>query len=365
MKTGPASVVRDGDELRHRGCGKVPLPGVAEDVRHWQRADQDNCTCSGDSKYCTLKMPRQGLSRIVLSAPRGDIPAYPVFEIDGGVYGRLHSVLAPRNGRRPGNEPIKNWIDVGANLGVLSIALALANPAAVGWAYEPNPATFAYLRANIAANGLEGRLHAVNAGVTRNGRPIFMPECVIKNPGGSQMATTQWHNGRTTQSCFSQACKAKIAGIAACMRENPRMTRIPSVTLDDAFAAAGVLLNASTSSSSSDSSQGDTGTIEVGKHRHGEQLDFLKVDCEGCEHEVMSQIEAAKTTLKVLKITGECHRLSGLTNEAAEACLRVLRGETCRWGVSAYMTCNGRARSNGLPKRAEAITKAAIRGEKA
>jgi hypothetical protein len=79
----------------------------------------------------------------------------------------------------------------------------------------------------------------------------------------------------------------------------------------------------------------------------------------------MSQIEAAKTTLKVLKITGECHRLSGLTNEAAEACLRVLRGETCRWGVSAYMTCNGRARSNGLPKRAEAITKAAIRGEKA
>jgi methylase of polypeptide subunit release factors len=111
----------------------------------------------------------------VLSAPRGDIPAYPVFEIDGGVYGRLHSVLAPRNGRRPGNEPIKKWIDVGANLGVLSIALALANPAAVGWAYEPNPATFAYLRANIAANGLEGRLHAVNAGVTRHGRPIFMP----------------------------------------------------------------------------------------------------------------------------------------------------------------------------------------------
>jgi FkbM family methyltransferase len=181
---------------------------------------------------------------------------------------------------------------VGANLGVLSIALALANPAAVGWAYEPNPATFAYLRANIAANGLEGRLHAVNAGVTRNGRPIFMPECVIKNPGGSQMATTQWHNGRTTQSCFSQACKAKMAGIAACMRENPRMTRIPSVTLDDAFAAAGVLLNASTSSSSSDSSQGDTGTIEVGKHRHGEQLDFLKVDCEGCEHIVLDQMRS-------------------------------------------------------------------------
>ena len=51
------------------------------------------------------------------------------------------------------------------------------------------------------------------------------------------------------------------------------MTRISSVTLEDAFAVAGVLLNASTSSSSSDSSQDGTGTIEVGK-----MADFIIID---------------------------------------------------------------------------------------
>ena len=285
--------------------------GAPWEVRHWQRADRDNCTCSGTTKNCVLAMRKQGLPRVVISSPREDAPAYPAFEIDGGVYGRLRTAL--------GQQTPTRWVDVGANLGMLSIALALANPSAVGWAYEPNPSTFAYLRANIAANGLQDRLHAVNAGVSLDGRPIFMPNCVVNHPGGSQMASTQWRGGESSNRCFSGSCKAKQAKIEACMKSDPSMARIPSMTLEEAFATAGVPLNASSGE---------------------EQLSLLKVDCEGCEHELMPKIDAAKTSLKVRKVTGECHSLRGMSREAAAECLRVLRGTRCKRGVSPWMTCN-------------------------
>ena len=40
----------------------------------------------------------------------------------------------------------------------MSIGIALANPDAHGWAYEPNPLTFAFLQSNLAANGVAHRV---------------------------------------------------------------------------------------------------------------------------------------------------------------------------------------------------------------
>ena len=111
-------------------------------------------------------------------APRMDVPAYVGYELDRGDYGHLMSSKRPARWPSGGGR----WVDIGANLGFLSIALALANPRAYGVAFEPNPSTFAFLERNIAANGVGDRVKAINAGVTLDGRPIQMPRCMVLCP---------------------------------------------------------------------------------------------------------------------------------------------------------------------------------------
>ena len=65
-----------------------------------------------------------------------------------------------------------------------------------------------------------------------------------------------------------------------------------------------------------------------------------QVDCEGCEHEVMGEIEEAAASGAVTRVTGECHALRGLAPAKAARCLKVLRGLECKHGISPYLTCN-------------------------
>lgn len=57
------------------------------------------------------------------------------------------------------------FIDVGANIGLVSIPLANRVPGLVGQAFEPAPGNFALLNRNLARHGLRGRVqtHAVAA----------------------------------------------------------------------------------------------------------------------------------------------------------------------------------------------------------
>ena len=157
--------------LLPNGCANMSSIGAPWELHKWIHVDEHRCSCEAHSaldatyvvssgstiqakipmKTCSLPMPRQRLRDLNFSGPAGEAPAYPAFEIDGGVYGTdLRNALG---GHRV-------WIDIGANLGTLSIALALANPTARGWAFEPNPVTFAFLQRNIHANGLADRIHA-------------------------------------------------------------------------------------------------------------------------------------------------------------------------------------------------------------
>ena len=210
-------------------------PSLEKEARFLTGVDK-NCSCPkgvfvdvviGDSlsavkaKVCHLPMPMQKLPTLRILSPLQDMAAYPAMEVDRHMHGRLSHALG-HGGKR--------WLDVGANLGVLSISLALANPNATGVALEPNPTAFAFLQRNIAAYGLSGRITAINAGLSRDGAGLLqMPRCVVTAPGGSQMASTQWGGSPAVSenSCFSSACKKRAAAVRQCMVRPPPSTPPP------------------------------------------------------------------------------------------------------------------------------------------
>jgi hypothetical protein len=59
----------------------------------------------------------------------------------------------------------------------------------------------------------------------------------------------------------------------------------------------------------------------------------------------MGQIDDALRSARVLRATGECHALMGVTESQARQCIRVLRGQTCSNGLSAYLTCRPRPKA--------------------
>ena len=56
-------------------------------------------------------------------------------------------------------------LDVGANIGVIGIGLALAHQVNMAVAIEPEPRNFARLRKNVAQNGLSQRILAIQLAV--------------------------------------------------------------------------------------------------------------------------------------------------------------------------------------------------------
>ena len=212
-------------------CDRSNINGTGSPLerRFWLNAEY-LCTCPSDlvvsatvngevlnmrAKQCSLWMQRQNLTLKIFS-PVHDFPAYTAFEVDRGTYGHSLKRIFHAAGTTPA------FVDIGANLGILSMALALASPSVRGVAYEPNPATYAFLQRNIEANNLAARVHEVNAGISSDGRVIQMPRCVVASETGSQMASTQWTgvDGRTPmQVCFSGLCKAKMRSVSECMRE--------------------------------------------------------------------------------------------------------------------------------------------------
>lgn len=70
----------------------------------------------------------------------------------------LHALLARCN---PGDVVV----DVGANTGVYSLAVAAAEPTATAVAVEPNPAVCAQLRTNVRLNGYERRIQVLETGL--------------------------------------------------------------------------------------------------------------------------------------------------------------------------------------------------------
>lgn len=130
-------------------------------------------------------------------------------------------------------------IDIGANTGVVSIPLAAANPTVAFLLFEPYPATFPHLRDNLARYSLNNT-SAFPVGVTSDGRSLHM-QCNLSDMTG---------------------------GATACLKNKslPGATpeEVETLSIHKVF-----------------------GTVDNPRV-------FLKIDCEGMEHEILSAMTDAE-----------------------------------------------------------------------
>lgn len=142
-------------------------------------------------------------------------------------------------------------IDIGANIGVFSLRAAFKKAKVRIFSYEPFPKNFEILKANIAANHLEGVISAFNLAISHEkGEKDFFFHA--QDSGGGSL--------------YSHGDKQQLQSI-----------KVPAITLSEVF--------------------------EVNKIN---QCDFLKIDCEGSEEDII--LNCPDDLLKKIKaITIEWH----------------------------------------------------------
>lgn len=103
---------------------------------------------------------------------------------------------APRDGRV--------FLDIGANLGLAAIALAELKVAPV-FAFEPVPATYSHLLANIEHNGYSGRIHAIPQGLGRASTETREMALLESFPAGAFVSTeySSVHGAKPVQTQFT------------------------------------------------------------------------------------------------------------------------------------------------------------------
>ena len=152
-------------------------------------------------------------------------------------------------------------LDIGAHIGVISIYLAKKYPGLRIYAFEPIEANFQNMLANIEANQAID-ITPVNCAVTGDGRDIQIGGDSSQNTGGFSMYS----------------------------RQNP--VTVHSVTLEQIF-----------------------------KAYHIERVKLLKIDCEGCEYEVLRPHMLGR----VDHLRGELHVGGSIPYWVAEQALNTYR----------------------------------------
>jgi FkbM family methyltransferase len=149
--------------------------------------------------------------------------------------GGLLSVHVDRDYDIPGIDwpNVRTIVDIGAHVGGFTVWAALRAPAARCLAVEPNPETFSMLVRNIRDNGLSDRVTAVNAAVA--GAPGTGSLELIEHSLGTRLA-----------------------------RHGDGKVSVEVTTMRALMASAGM-----------------------------QQVDVLKIDCEGMEYEVFGSMDSA------------------------------------------------------------------------
>jgi FkbM family methyltransferase len=175
-----------------------------------------------------------------------DVPGYPMRDVVIGellhdVYGIETIPFAPGD----------VVVDVGGNLGAVSVYIAKKHPAVRIFLYEPVPESHRLCLRNIEANGLSN-VTAIAKAVTADGRPLTLT------------ARRDFLGGAS-----AHYDAARVAGPGHVSYS------VESVTLDQAFDAHGIT-----------------------------RCKLLKIDCEGSEHEIL---KAARGLDRVEYLSGEFH----------------------------------------------------------
>jgi FkbM family methyltransferase len=284
----------------------LALNGAAEDLPKWLPAETVNCSCpaglhvtaslpsgtttTGEAehvripaKVCRVVLDRMNAPPLILYG--GDLQAILVtaLEINLGAYG-----ITDRRSTRALSK-VARVVDIGANMGITSIAYALAHPHVTVHAYELNPGTFAFLQRNIRANGLEGRVIPHHVGLGSSDVPLRLSRCASVTRFGTQMLGS----AKIRKGCYSSACKHLANHLRRCLRTDPRHVWLPTTTI------ASVVR-------------------EVGP------VGVMKVDCEGCEYDLLDDILRAQHEAQVERIVGECHPVFDVSPETRRLCVSTL-----------------------------------------
>ena len=131
-------------------------------------------------------------------------------------------------------------VDVGANIGMISIMIARQNPTCTVYAFEPMPMTYAYLAQNIHLNGTYNVL-PFQMGVAGVSKVAVIRGVLDNNSGGSTM--------------WSKSAQNPV------QNWDQHVSRVLCVTPDEILKIAG----------------------------YPEEIAFLKIDCEGSEHEIVEK----------------------------------------------------------------------------
>lgn len=214
---------------------------------------------SGRPRELVYRFPDQTRIRCT-NLTGGRLPIYEVLIDD--TYGLAS--IAPELGPKP------VILDIGAHIGSFSIAVSRYCPEARIEAFEASATTARYLTANIAANGLEDRVHVHNVAVAGSAGTVEF----IDNGAGSV------HNGMVSP-------------------ERAKPVKVPSITFTQAASTA------------------------------GPHIDLVKIDAEGAEYDFILA-SSPDDWVGVQRVVMEYHNVRGhkwdeLEKFFAATALRVVR----------------------------------------
>jgi len=144
-----------------------------------------------------------------------------------------------------------NVIDIGAQAGIFSVKAARHAFGVKAWSYEPMASNFELLKENISINNLQNAITPINSAVGGRAEPLVL----FVHEGDSGGASIHPHGDRALM----------------------RSVTVPSVTLADIFSKNKI-----------------------------DRCDFLKVDCEGAELDIMRKAPKEIFT-RIQSITLEWH----------------------------------------------------------
>jgi FkbM family methyltransferase len=142
-------------------------------------------------------------------------------------------------------------VDVGANIGMFSVAAALGGAALV-LAYEPNPTNFKLLCQNIKDNGLEGKI-------------LPFPLAVDRSSGGV---------------LYISKDDSPLSHTRTEVTDKQHFEKVPTISLPDILEEHSLA-----------------------------KVNLLKMDCEGAEHAILPHLDEI-TMSKIMEIRMEIHPLS-------------------------------------------------------
>lgn len=163
-----------------------------------------------DEIFIEISLPSNQVSDATLSVRLGvdpdDFRDVPSSMLRDGIYeetiGDLLLALALDS---------ETFVDVGANIGFYSCALAIANPGLSVFSVEPNPLLLPRIRENASINSLRDRIEILNVGLAESSSPSVL---YIPSDTGSGGASTRVQHGDEDNSEIAiRLCTPDDAGL--------------------------------------------------------------------------------------------------------------------------------------------------------